>query len=222
MRKIIKISLCYLLPLSTVFSQKEHSEKEDYSTGSSLELSGNRTKNERIEFLIEVAQAYLKEENFDAAVNAYERVLKLDPENIQSRYIIGQLYISAKQYNKAEDLLLILTAEFPDDFKLFNNLAWLYATADDPSIRDGKKAVKYAQQALILAPTDHHIWSTLSEAYYVAGDYEKAHRAIMQMARLASRYGEGITKEDVESYNEQIRKCKRALDTAEALKKDEE
>ena len=37
------------------------------------------------------------------------------------------------------------------------------------------------------------------------------------MASLAARYGTGITKESVESYNEQIRKCKRAWDTQKML-----
>ncbi|MEA2069292.1 MAG: hypothetical protein U9P12_08835 [Verrucomicrobiota bacterium] len=75
---------------------------------------------------------------------------------------------------------------------------------------------------MTLAPTDYHVWSTLSEAYYVSGDYEKAYRAIKQMAGLAALYGKNITEEAVVEYNEQIRKCKRAIDTAEAMKGEKE
>ena len=73
---------------------------------------------------------------------------------------------------------------------------------------------------MTLAPNDHHVWSTLSEAYYVSGEYEKSYRAITHMAQLASRYGTDITEESVNSYNEQIRKCKRAMDTVESLDMD--
>ncbi len=219
MNNVCKLFMCSLLPLSSVLAQ-ENLPISTNSPTSSLKLSGDRTDNERVEFLLEVAQAYTKEENFEAAVDAYERILQIDPNHRQSLYIVAHLYISAKQYTKAEDLLLTLTVEFPEDFKLLNNLAWLYATADDPAIRDGKKAVKVAHEALTLAPNDHHVWSTLSEAYYISGDYEKAYRAIMHMASLAARSGSGITKDAVDSYNEQIRKCKRAMDTAEAMKTD--
>jgi len=146
------------------------------------------------------------------------RILKIEPDHAQVRYLVSHIYIQSKQYRKAETLLLALTAERPNDFTLMNNLAWVYATAEDPSIRNGDKAIKFAQEAMLLAPNDHHVWSTLSEAYYMSGEYEKAYRAIEHMARLATRYGTGITEESVKDYNEQIRKCKRAMDTADAMK----
>lgn len=180
--------------------------------GSGLSLS-TRTDEERILFLSDVAQAYFAEDDFISAVSAYERILEIDPTHHESRYIIGHAYISAKQYGKAKVVLEKLIEESPEDFKLLNNLAWLYATAEDPAYRNGAKAVELAQQAMVMAPDDHHVWSTLSEAYYVAGEYEKAHRAITHMAMLATRNGQGITEEAVEEYNEQIRKCKRAWDT---------
>ena len=62
----------------------------------------------------------------------------------------------------------------------------------------------------------------LAEAYYVTGQYEKAYRAITHMASLAARYGQGITKEMVEEYNEQIRRCKRAWDSEKALNGEED
>ncbi len=185
-------------------------------SGFGLQISG-RTDEERIKFLLQVATAYFAEKDYESAISAYERVLEIDPMNQEARFIIGHSYISANQYEKAEETLLRLIEDFPEDFKLKNNLAWLYATASDPSFRDGEKAIQLAHEAMVLAPTDHHVWSTLAEAYYVTGQYEKAYRAITHMAALAVRYGESITKESVESYNEQIRKCKRAWDTQKML-----
>lgn len=194
------------------------------STSLASGLQANkRTPEERITFLLNVAQSYFNDEDFDSAVSAYERIIEIDPKHEEARFIISHVYINAKQYRKAESLLEELIADYPDNFQLLNNLAWLYATAEDPSVRDGRKSVKIAQQALVISPNDHHVWSTLSEGYYVSGQYEKAYECITHMASIATRYGKGITKESVDSYNEQILKCKRALDTANSMAgKDEE
>lgn len=193
-------------------------QEEGFSSGLQIE---QRTDEERCQFLLNVANAYFNEKDYSSAIDAYERILDIDPMHLEARYIIGHVYISAKSYAKAEAQLLALIEDYPEDFKLKNNLAWLYATAEDPKFRNGEKAVQIAQEAMVLAPNAHHVWSTLAEAYYISGEYEKAHRAITHMAALAARYGQNITKESVESYNEQIRKCKRAWDTQKAIEEDE-
>jgi tetratricopeptide (TPR) repeat protein len=176
-------------------------------------LLNQQTEQERIDFLLQVAGAYYAEKEYASAIGAYERVLEIDPTHQQARYVIGHVYINAKEYAKAEEILSQLVDDYPEDFTLLNNLAWLYATAEDPAFRSGPKAVELAQKAMVLAPGDHHVWSTLAEAHYISGDYEKAYRAINNMAKLAARYGKDMTKESVDDYNEQIRKCKRAWDT---------
>lgn len=205
-----------LLTLSAVAQEAETNTLQ----GSSLIVS-DRTDEERIRFLLDVAEVYFEEEDFQSAMGAYERILEIDPTHLEARYIVAHVYISAKAYAKAETLLLQLIEDNPEDFKLMNNLAWLYATAEDPKFRSGKKAVRYAQMALVLAPNDHHVWSTLSEARYINGDYEKAYNAITTMATLAQKYGKGLTQEQVDAYNEQILKCKRAWDTQKMLEEDE-
>ena len=219
MKCIFKGLIFIVLPISMGYAQGD--SYTNSSAPSSLQISDERTQEERITFLLDVAQAYMDEKDMPAAIGTYERIIEIDPKNQQARYVIGHIYISAKQYHKAETMLLALAEEHPEDFKLWNNLAWLYATAEDVSVRDGKKAVKYAHEAMTLAPNDHHVWSTLSEAHYVSGEYEKAYKAIKHMANLAARFGGDITEEAVNEYNEQIRKCKRAMDTEEAMKSEE-
>jgi tetratricopeptide (TPR) repeat protein len=214
--KNFRSSLLILLGALPCLSFAQETQLVESTSTSGLQIN-SRTDEERIEFLSNVAQVYFSEEDYESAMNAYERILEIDPENPEALYIIAHVYINAKQYAKAETLLLKLIEQNPDDFKLKNNLAWLYATAEDPKFRDGSKAVRYAQEAMVIEPNDHHIWSTLSEAHYINGEYEKAYHAINNMALLASRYGTDITKENVESYNEQIRKCKRAWDTQKMM-----
>lgn len=219
MKTLAKYLPLILLPVSIGLAQGGDSTN---SSLSSLQISGDRTPKERVQFLMDVAKTYMDEDEDKLAVGAYERILAIDPSHLQARFVVGHLYITTKQYKKAEALFQTLLEEYPEDFKIFNNLAWLYATADDPSIRNGKKAIKFAQEAMLLAPNNYHVWSTLSEAYYVSGEYEKAHRAILHMAKLAVRHGTDITEESVKEYNEQILKCKRAMDTAKSMEADEE
>jgi tetratricopeptide (TPR) repeat protein len=215
MRVFYKLFITSVLLASSSFAQTEGSTSN--APVSSLRLSEERTQQKRIGFLLEVGQAYTGEGDLSSAVDAYERILKIDPKHSQARYLVSHLYIQTKQYRKAIALILELIKERPEDYTLLNNLAWIYATAEDPAIRNGGKAIEYAHEAMVRAPNDHHIWSTLSEAYYTSGDYEKAHRAITHMARLATRYGKDINEESIKEYNEQIRKCKRAMETSEAM-----
>ena len=186
------------------------------STGG-LQITDTRTDKERIEFLTQVANAYIEEKDYKSAVTVFERILTIDPDDLPARHFLASVCIDAQEYQKAEDMFLSLYEEDPNDYRTLNNLAWLYATAKDPEFRDGKKAIKYAQMAMVLNPNDHHIWSTLAEAYYVSGQYEKAVRAATQMANLAARYGQ-LTQENIDTYNEQLRKCQRALKAEKILK----
>jgi tetratricopeptide (TPR) repeat protein len=213
-----RILICSLTLTSLLSANAVAQEQEP----ASLQIN-QKTDEERIQFLLNVAEAYFVEKDYESAVGAYERILEIDPDHQQSRYVIGHVYIDAKQYKKAEALLSELVKDYPEDFKLKNNLAWLYATAEDPTVRDGHKAIALAQDAMAIEPYDHHVWSTLSEAYYVTGQYEKAYRAITHMASIATTHGQGVTQEQVDSYNEQIRKCKRAWDTQKMIEgKDDE
>ncbi len=221
-RAIILLSIMFT---PAGFAQEQN--EPEVTNAATSALSGglqidSRTDQERIDFLLQVASVYFDEEDYTSAIGVYERILEIDPLNKNARFIIAHVYISAKQYAKAETSLKKLIAEYPDDFQLKNNLAWLYSTAEDPSFRDGEAAIKLAQEAMAIAPNDHHVWSTLSEAYYVTGQYEKALRAIEQMARIATRYGQGITEEMVDEYTEQIQKCQRAWESEKALKGEDE
>jgi tetratricopeptide (TPR) repeat protein len=217
MKPYLIITGLFLLLAPDSFAQELNQSSTSNEITGGLQIE-QRTDQERIDFLLQVASAYVAEEDNEAAISVYERILEIDPTNKVARYVIGHVYIEAKQYALAESTLSKMIEEYPDEFQLKNNLAWLYATAEDPSFRNGKMAIQLAQEAMVIAPYDHHVWSTLSEAYYVTGQYEKAYRAIEQMKMLAIRFGKNLTPEMVEEYTEQIQKCQRAWDSEKALK----
>jgi len=149
------------------------------------------------------------------AVEMFRAVLKKDPANKRARFGLGTAYIQLQNYKEALAVLEPMADEFPEDYFLKNNIAWLYATAKDVSIRSGAKAVRYAQEALLIAPRDQHVWSTLSEGYYISGQYDKALRAAEEALRLGMESSAGA--EGVEEYRRQVEKNRKASQAMSVL-----
>lgn len=144
------------------------------------------------------------------AVAAFNAVLQKAPANAKARFGLGTMYIQMEQYTNALGVMEPMMLESPKDYSLKNNVAWLYATAKDSSIRNGKKAVALAQEALVLAPRDFHVWSTLAEGYYVLGQYDRAFRNAEEALRLAQLAG--ADRPTLADYERQLQKSKRAAE----------
>jgi tetratricopeptide (TPR) repeat protein len=175
---------------------------------------------ERIKMLQHIGNIYFQDGDLENATSAFERILEIDPTQKDARSILGVIYVNSKNYAAAIENMKGLVEDYPEDYQALNNLAWTYATAEDSAYRDAASAIDLAQQALVLAPYDHHIWSTLSEAYFVSGQYEKANRAIQHLVKMATTKKIQLTKDAVDTYNNQIRKCSRAIETEKLLSED--
>ncbi len=157
---------------------------------------------------IRQANEYSHVGSTDRALILFKDILSTDPKNKEARFGLGTTYIQMEQYSNALAVLEPMMAEFPQDYALRNNIAWLYATAKDQRVRDGQKAIRIAQDALLIAPNDFHVWSTLSESYYVAGQYNKALRSAEEALRLCQ---ETATGESPAEYLKQVDKCRKAV-----------
>ena len=173
---------------------------------------------ERIEMLQQIGNIYFSDGDTENALDTFQRILAIDPDHKGARTLIGLIYFNTSRYKDAIESMTALVEDYPEDYQSLNNLAWVYATSKDSAHRDAEKAIDLAQQALVLAPYDHHIWSTLSEAYYVAGEYEKANRSILHLVTLATTKGAKMTEKMVQTYNDQIQKCKRAIEAEKLLR----
>jgi len=77
--------------------------------------------------------------------------------------------------------------------RALNNLAWLYATAGDPSLRDPARALTLAKKAASLE-TAPHILDTLAESYYANGLFHEAvetEKKALDMVKTGGSYYEG-------------------------------
>jgi tetratricopeptide (TPR) repeat protein len=122
----------------------------------------------------------------------FEQALKEKPGDKAARLGYGSALIEQRRYAESAKLYEELLAEYPSDYPIINNLAWLHATA---------------------APGDYHVWSTLAEAYYVQGEYEKAEKTAKEAVALAGRFN-ASEKLRLE-YVQQVDRCRRA---AQALR----
>ena len=172
---------------------------------------------QKIEMLRKIAGIYYQTKDYDYALKTYDKILKESPSDQEAQYMIGVIYITSKKYKEAIDHLEKQINRYPNNYHGFNNLAWLYATADDKKFRDAEKSLDLSLKALALAPFDKHIWSTLAEAYFISGNFSKAKRAMQQVVDLATQEKGNLTQDMVKTYNSQIEKFDRALKTQELM-----
>lgn len=130
--------------------------------------------------------------------------LEKSPGNADLYTMMGDLYFSrnsygdaAFQYEKAIELAMRHS-------RALNNLAWLYATCEDASLRNPERALILAKRAAALE-REAHILDTLAESYFINGDIEKALK--VEKEALA------IAKKGRAYYREQIARFEAALKT---------
>jgi len=152
--------------------------------------------------------------NYDAALDRFAEALRRNTTHKRALFGLGTALISLNRHADAARVLTPLAQRYPDDYFTLNNLAWLYATTPDPRLRDGARATDLALRALTLAPNDYHVWSSLSEAHFISGNYERAIHAAEWAVTLAQQTGD---PNRVQEYLQQLEKCRQAALAAKIL-----
>jgi Flp pilus assembly protein TadD len=146
---------------------------------------------------------------YTEAVALFEKARTLDPTNQEAAFGLSAAFIETKRYEEAVPLLEVLNKSVPDNPMVKNNLAWALIHVKGPIPGGAGRAVKLARSALIDVPSDYSIWNTLGEAYYAAGDFEKALRAAQSGLRLSALAG--ITNSPC---RELVSRCRKAAGAA--------
>jgi len=149
--------------------------------------------------------------NDEGALEICDKMLEIDPANRAALFKKSNVLIQLQRHKEALEILRQLSEDYPDDFSLKNNIAWILATASNLDMRDGKKALSLARDALLLAPNNHQVWNTLSEAYFISAEYDKALDAAKISFKIARANGEPNKR--LQDLAEQVRKCKQAAIT---------
>jgi Tfp pilus assembly protein PilF len=125
------------------------------------------------------------------AAEEFMTTLRYKPRDLKFRLNLAGVMLEGGQTREAvqyfEDALQI----DPDSAEALNNLAWILAANCDPAIRNGARAVKYAERACQLTQFKQTTMvGTLAAAYAEAGHFSDAVATAEKACALAAQKGE--------------------------------
>ena len=137
-----------------------------------------------------LAKALLQKGRVADALVHYRKLLELQPDNIEVHNIVGTVLAQQGRVREgAEEWQKVLMIE-PDNGNAMSNLAWVFATSPDQSLRDGGRAVQLAEQAVRLSGGRIPIlFRTLAAAYAENGRFSEAIQTAQQGIELANSQG---------------------------------
>ena len=114
----------------------------------------------------------------DAAEKQFERALSIEGDHAAAHYQLGCLQAARGRFGVAAEQWRLAAKANPADLQTKVTLAWMLATSDDASIRNGREAVELARKAdELVKSADPSILDTLAAAYAEAGQFSEAMRA---------------------------------------------
>jgi Flp pilus assembly protein TadD len=126
----------------------------------------------------------VREGRFMEANRDIVRAMELRPGNVGDTHNRAVIWTALGKYDRAVRDYEAVLREDPGSAGTRNNLAWLLATARDPRVRDGPRALTYAREAL--ASRRQPAWlDTLAAAHAECGDFGRAIAAEEEALRLS-------------------------------------
>src|SRR4029450_12425762 len=95
-----------------------------------------------------LAKALLKKGQVAEAMVHYRKFLEIEPENVEARNTLGTALIQQGNVKEAIEQWQEALGTKPDNGNAASNLAWVFATCPEDSIRDGARAVELGEKAL--------------------------------------------------------------------------
>jgi tetratricopeptide (TPR) repeat protein len=155
-----------------------------------------------------LAKALLQKGHVTDALAHYRKLIDLQPDNVEVHNIVGTVLVQQGSVQEGvEEWQKVLSIE-PDNGNAMSNLAWVFATSPDQSIRNGAKAVQLAEQAVRISGGRIAIlFRTLAAAYAENGRFMEAIQTAQRGVELAKSQGNsGLATElqaNVALYQEQ-------------------
>jgi protein O-mannosyl-transferase len=137
-----------------------------------------------------LAKALLQKGKVADALIHYRKLLELQPDNIEVHNIVGTVLIQQGRIRDGVEEWQKVLAIQSDNGNAMSNLAWIFATSPDDSLRDGARAVQLASEALrISGQRIPIIFRTLAAAYAETGEFFKAIQTAQHGIELANSQG---------------------------------
>jgi protein O-mannosyl-transferase len=147
-----------------------------------------------------LAKALLKKGQVAEAMVHYRKFLEIEPENVEARNTLGTALIQQGHVKEAIDQWQDVLAIQPENGNAASNLAWVFATCPEDSIRDGTRAVELAEKALRLSGGKiPMIFRVLAAAYAEDGRFSQAIESAQRGADLANSQGNPALAAELQS-----------------------
>ena len=149
------------------------------------------------------------EGRINEAMADWEKTLQIRPDDADAHTCLGNALLRRGSVKEAVAQYENAIALAPEDPHSRINMAWVLATASDASIRDGIKAVEFAQQAMELSGgNDPKFLRTLAAAYAESGRFSEAITTARQAMMTATVQGKAglahVLYGDVELYRANV------------------
>jgi len=147
----------------------------------------------------------------DQAIAEFEKIVALQPKDVEDRMVLGQLYTVKHEPKKAEEEFKTAQAIEPDSEEVILNLARLYAESGDVAhaakvieavpasgrtskmefalgaaydqLKQAKDAIAAYQRAVELDPDDAHMLEVLGQALLNDNQFEEALKDFRELAK---------------------------------------
>lgn len=147
-----------------------------------------------------LAKALLQKGRLAEAMVHYRKFLEIEPGNVEARNILGTALIQQGRVTEAIDQWQKVLAIQPDNGNAASNLAWVFATCPEDSMREGAHAVELAEKALrISGGKIPMIYRVLAAAYAENGRFSDAIETAQRGAELANSQGNPALAAELES-----------------------
>jgi protein O-mannosyl-transferase len=123
----------------------------------------------------DLAEDLLKNGNVEEAIAHYRKVVETPPPDAGSHLALARALLRTGAEKEAASHLEKALEIEPNSLAALSNLAWLFATSSDFTLRNGAKAIELAECAKELSKgTDATVLRTLAAAYAENGQVAKA------------------------------------------------
>jgi len=147
--------------------------------------------------------AWYRTGQFESAREDFNKAIILDPKRSAAYVYRGLCQMKQGKYHGALSDYTTALSRNPEDATVHNNLAWLYATAEDETFRDPAKALEHAEKAASLSKeANAEILDTLARAYFMNDKIQEAVDAERKAINLDPQNAE--FQKHLESYEQAL------------------
>jgi tetratricopeptide (TPR) repeat protein len=148
--------------------------------------------------------AWYKKEKFDQAISDYNTALEIYPQYARAYNNRGFIWFRKGEYGLAISDYSSALEINPDYAEACSNLSWLLSTCADEQYRNGEKAVKLAERAVEINPSETYM-DTLAAALAEKGKFNEA---VSMQEKAIDLYKKAGGKVKLAQYRERLNSYK--------------